>query len=88
MTVLIHRLIRESVCRWFASFGDRGESIFVEDKDREQILGTLRQACHKTGWKIHAWILMSNHYHWLVETPQPNLVQGMLWLQNARAIAW
>jgi putative transposase len=62
--------------------GDRGESIFVDDKDREQILRTLGQACAKTGWRIHAWILMSNHYHWLVETPRPNLVEGMRWMQN------
>jgi putative transposase len=62
--------------------GDRGESIFVDDKDRAQILEILGQVCAKTGWRIHAWVLMSNHYHWLVETPQPNLVAGMRWLQN------
>jgi REP element-mobilizing transposase RayT len=62
--------------------GDRGENIFLDDTDREQILRTLTQACAKTGWRIHAWVLMSNHYHWLVETPQPNLVEGMRWLQN------
>ena len=62
--------------------GDRGEDIFVDDKDREQILRTLAQVCTKTGWRIHAWILMSNHYHWLIETPQPNLVEGMRWIQN------
>lgn len=62
--------------------GDRGENIFLDDKDREQILQTLAQACAKTGWRIHAWVLMSNHYHWLVETPQPNLVEGMRWIQN------
>jgi putative transposase len=62
--------------------GDRGESIFLDDTDREQILRTLGQACDKTGWRIHAWILMSNHYHWLVETPRANLVEGMRWIQN------
>jgi putative transposase len=62
--------------------GDRGENIFVDDKDREQILRSLGQTCVKTGWRIHAWMLMSNHYHWLVETPQPNLVEGMRWIQN------
>jgi REP element-mobilizing transposase RayT len=41
--------------------GDRGESIFHDDKDREQILRTLAQACGKTEWRIHAWILMSKH---------------------------
>ena len=46
------------------------------------MLRTLGQVCAKTGWRIHAWVLMSNHYHWLVETPQPNLVEGMRWIQN------
>lgn len=31
---------------------------------------------------MHAWVLMSNHYHPLVETPETNLVVGMQWLQN------
>ena len=36
-----------------------------------------------TGWRVHAWVLMSNHYHLLLETPEANLVAGMQWLQNA-----
>ena len=35
-----------------------------------------------TGWRVHAWVLMGNHYHLLIETPEPNLVAGMKWLQN------
>jgi hypothetical protein len=31
---------------------------------------------------VHAWVLMSNHYHLMVETPEANLVGGMRWLQN------
>lgn len=34
------------------------------------------------GWRVHAWVLMSNHYHLMVETPEANLVAGMRWLQN------
>jgi REP element-mobilizing transposase RayT len=44
------------------------------------ILETLGQACEKTGWQVHAYCLMSNHFHLVVETPQPNLVAGMKWL--------
>ena len=36
-----------------------------------------------TGWRVHAWVLMSNHYYLLIETPSANLVNGMSWLQNA-----
>ena len=41
--------------------GDRGEDIFVGDADRHLFLELLGQACAKTGWKIHAYVLMSNH---------------------------
>jgi len=30
-----------------------------------------------TGWRVHAWVLMGNHYHLFLETPEPNLVAGM-----------
>ena len=36
-----------------------------------------------TGWRVHAWVLMGNHYHLMLETPEANLVAGMGWLQNA-----
>jgi REP element-mobilizing transposase RayT len=62
------------------SRGDRREAIFLDDKDREQFLATLGQACRKTGWQVHAYCLMSNHFHLVVETPQPNLAEGMKWL--------
>lgn len=59
--------------------GDRRESIFEDDKDRQRFLTTLGEACGKTEWQIHAFCLMSNHFHFVVETPQPNLVDGMKW---------
>ena len=37
----------------------------------------LFQACGKCGWLLHAYVIMNNHYHLAVETPQPNLVEGM-----------
>lgn len=63
--------------------GSRREAIFLDDEDREFFLKTLGEACAMTGWKVHAWVLMSNHYHLVIETPEPNLVAGMQWLQNA-----
>jgi hypothetical protein len=36
-----------------------------------------------TGWRVHAWVLLSNHYHLFIETPEANLSAGMQWLQNA-----
>jgi REP element-mobilizing transposase RayT len=59
--------------------GDRREPIFEDDKDRERFLETIAEACEKTDWQTHAYCLMSNHFHLLVETPQANLVPGMKW---------
>src|SRR6266478_6995887 len=59
--------------------GDRREPIFRDDKDRESFLQTAGEACVKTDWEVHAWCLMNNHFHLVVETPKPNLVEGMKW---------
>ena len=63
--------------------GNRRESIFLDDEDRRIFLRSLAEVCGMTGWRIHAWVLMGNHYHIMLETPEPNLVEGMKWLQNA-----
>ncbi len=60
--------------------GDRREPIFKDDEDRQRFITTLGEACAKTGWQIHALCLMPNHFHLVMETPQPNLVAGMKWL--------
>jgi putative transposase len=62
--------------------GDRKESIIGGDKDRRMFIETFGETCEKTGWLVHAWVLMSNHYHLVLRTPQANLVAGMRWLQN------
>jgi putative transposase len=62
--------------------GNRREDIFHDDDDRRFFLHTLSQACEMTGWRVHAWVLSSNHYHLFIQTPEPNLVAGMSWLQN------
>ena len=49
--------------------GDRREDIFVDDVDRHDFLKTLAEACQKTGWQVHAYCLMRNHFHMVLETP-------------------
>jgi REP element-mobilizing transposase RayT len=60
--------------------GDRREDIFRGDPDRELFLTTLGEACARTGWQVHAYCLMRNHFHLVMETPRANLVAGMKWL--------
>jgi REP element-mobilizing transposase RayT len=62
--------------------GNHGQSIYKDDKDRRCFTETLAEACEKTGWKVHAYVLMANHYHLLITTPEPNLSDGMKWLQG------
>jgi REP-associated tyrosine transposase len=68
------------------SRGDRREDIFLNDVDRQDFLKTLAEACQKTGWQVHAYCLMRNHYHVVLETPNANLVAGMAWLQSTYTI--
>src|SRR6266704_2766145 len=63
--------------------GDRREDIFADDEDRQRLLQTLGEACQKTSWQVHAYCLMKNHFHLVVETPQANLVAGMKWFLGA-----
>jgi len=60
--------------------GDRREEIFRDDQDRGRFLSTLAEACAKTGWEVHSYNLLGNHFHLVLETPRANLVTGMKWL--------
>jgi len=59
--------------------GDRREAIFLCDADRDCFLATFGEACIKTGWQVHAYNLMGNHFHLVIETPRANLTEGMKW---------
>lgn len=59
------------------SRGDRREDIFFDDADRLAWLEVFAQTCKRFNWVCHAWCLMDNHYHIVVETIEGNLAQGM-----------
>ena len=63
--------------------GDRREAIVRDEEDRRTFVRTLGEGCERAGFRVHAWVLMSNHYHLLLETPEASLSRGMGWLQNA-----
>jgi len=62
--------------------GDRREDIVAGDADWDAFAGLLGELVGRTGFEVFAWVLMSNHYHLVFKTPEPNLVEGMTWLQN------
>ena len=59
------------------SRGNRQEAIYETDTDRENFLTILSEVCKRYHWLCHAYCLMDNHYHLLIETPEGNLSQGM-----------
>ena len=61
------------------SRGDRREDIVRDDADRRSFEATLAEVCAKTDWQVHAYCLMRNHFHLVVETPRANLSAGMQW---------
>jgi len=70
------------------SRGDRGAAIVRNDDDRVLFMETLGDACARTGWRIHAYVLMGNHYHLLLETPEANLVKGMAWFLSTYTLRY
>lgn len=59
------------------SRGNARRKIYRDDADREGFLATLAWVVGRFGWRCHAYCLMDNHFHLLIETPQPSLSRGM-----------
>ncbi len=65
--------------------GNYRRDVFESAGAAEAFVTALREAVAQYGWKLHAYVVMRNHYHMALETPQPNLVEGMHWLQSTLA---
>lgn len=59
------------------SRGNERKAVFRTDQDRIRFLNTLQHVNKRHNWICHAYCLMDNHYHLLVETPDGNLAIGM-----------
>ena len=75
------RLEYEGAIYHVISRGNYRAKVFGAEKTKAAFLKCLGEASAKSGWAVHAWCVMSNHYHLCFTTPQPNLVEGMRWLQ-------
>jgi REP element-mobilizing transposase RayT len=65
--------------------GSHGEPVFADDTDRKLFLDTLGEACTRTAWRIPTCVLMGNHCHLPVQTPEPSLVADTTSLAMARS---
>ena len=67
------------------SRGNERRAIFRSDRDRRTFLTLLEQAATRFGWSVTAYVLMTNHFHLVIQTPEPNLSRGMQWLNGTYA---
>jgi len=59
--------------------------VFASEGARQAFSRALGEAAERFRWQVQAYVLMSNHYHVALETPEPNLAPGMHWLQSTYA---
>jgi putative transposase len=59
------------------SRGNERGMVYRDDEDRRRFLEILSRTVGRWGWVVHTYCLMGNHYHLLIETPEPNLSRGM-----------
>ena len=57
--------------------GNARQAIYTDDQDHSTFLAVLAAVVMRSQWLCHAYCLMDNHYHLLIETPQGNLSAGM-----------
>jgi REP element-mobilizing transposase RayT len=67
------------------SRGNEKRRIFRSDRDHKAFLDFLGHAAKRFGWSVTAWVLMTNHFHLVIQTPEPNLSRGMHWLNGSYA---
>lgn len=65
------------------SRGNAKGDIYLDDADRRIFLRILGTTITRHHWLLHAFCIMGNHYHLLLETPLPNLSRGMHRLNGA-----
>ena len=65
--------------------GNAGKAIFRSNRDREKFLEYVGKAVERFGIKVHTYCLMTNHYHFLIETPEANLSRANQWLNVSYA---
>lgn len=65
--------------------GNYRHAIFSVDGAGECFEEVLFRGCGRFGWVVHAYVILSNHYHLVLETPEGNLVVGMQWVQSTFA---
>ena len=80
------RILREQGWYHLTARGNERQAIFRDNFDRKRFLSWLEESTDLFGWHIHAYVLMPNHYHLLVQTPRANLSRAMQWLHTSYSV--
>ncbi|MDA0349732.1 MAG: transposase [Verrucomicrobia bacterium] len=76
------RVEYEGACYHVINRGNFRQNIFTEPGAAESYEKVLFEAVEKYGWKLSAYVIMSNHFHLALELTEPNFSLGMKWLQG------
>lgn len=76
------RILLENAVYHVTSRGNERQKIVRDDKDRWVFLKVLAEAIEEQRVLLHAWVLMDNHFHLVVETPEKNLPTFMAHLNG------
>ena len=68
--------------------GNERKPLYPTDADRAHFLGLLGELPDRFGLRVHAYVLMDNHFHLLVETPEANLSRAMQWPSDPDPFSW
>ncbi|MEI6862540.1 MAG: transposase [Verrucomicrobiota bacterium] len=79
------RLEYAGACYHVINRGNYRRNLFAGPGAAESFQTCLLEAVGRFGWRMHAFVIMRNHFHLAVETPEPNLSAGMKWLQGTWA---
>lgn len=80
------RLEYAGACYHVINRGNYRRNVFAANGAAEAFERCLDEAAVKFGWRVHAYVIMRNHFHLALETPEPNLSGGMKWLQGTWAM--
>jgi putative transposase len=73
-------------CYHVINRGNYRRDLFASDGAADSFQKCLFETCAAYGWRLHAFVVMRNHFHLAVQTPEPNLSEGMKWLQGTWAM--
>jgi putative transposase len=80
------RLEFPGACYHVINRGNYKRAIFGADGTAGSFEKALFEGCESYNWRLHAYVIMRNHFHLALETPEANLSSGMKWLQGTFAV--